>query len=77
MSGEKFNDNLSREVVSGVEPPKAIMFFRNLFRGQRNERNGDSNLRETIEELIEQHEEGEQAEIQRWVKEQHTNLKDS
>ena len=59
MSGEKFSDNLSREVVSGVEPPKAIMFFRNLFRGQRNDRNGDSNLRETIEELIEQHEEGE------------------
>ena len=51
--------NPSNADESYPETPKAGGFFRNLFRGTRNGRSGDSNLRETIEELIEQHEEAE------------------
>ena len=41
------------------ESARAGGFLRALFRGFRNGKGGDSNLRETFEELIEQHEENE------------------
>jgi len=59
MSSEKLTDRYTATVESGADTSKPTGFFRNLLRGMRNGRNGDSNLRETIEELIEQHEEAE------------------
>ena len=59
MSSDQVADKISE---TGEGPPavaKSAGFFRGLFRGVRNGRNGDSSLRETFEELIEQHEENE------------------
>ena len=59
MSGETLTDKTTDTAETEVESPKSSGFFRGLFRSTRIGRNGDSNLRETIEELIEQHEEAE------------------
>jgi magnesium and cobalt transporter len=59
MSSDQVADKIAE---TGEDPPavaKPAGFFRGLFRGVRNGRNGDSSLRETFEELIEQHEENE------------------
>ena len=59
MSGEPLTDKTTDTAESEVESSKSSGFFRGLFRSTRIGRNGDSTLRETIEELIEQHEEAE------------------
>ena len=60
MSDDSLTQNPGR--LSGEDEPegsKSSGFLRGLFRSMRNGRNGDSSLRETFEELIEQHEENE------------------
>ena len=54
MSGAPPKDKTTETAEPEFESPKSLGFFRGLFRGTRNGRNGDSNLRETIEELFEQ-----------------------
>ncbi|MEL0111811.1 MAG: hemolysin family protein [Rickettsiales bacterium] len=59
MNGDSVLDSVEGGANETSESPRQSGFFRNLFRGMRNGRNGDSSLRETFEELIEQHEENE------------------
>lgn len=59
MSGERIVEESANTNGEVRESSKSGGFFRGLFRSIRNGRNGDSNLRETFEELIEQHEENE------------------
>ena len=59
MSGERIpngNNGVGEALTDGT---KSQGFFRGLLRGTRFGRNGDLRLRETFEELIEQHEENE------------------
>lgn len=58
MSSEQVAENTA-PAGENPEDGKSPGFFRGLFRGMRNGKNGDSSLRETFEELIEQHEENE------------------
>jgi hypothetical protein len=59
MSSDQVADKICRTGKNESAVAKPGGFFRALFRGVRIGRNGDSSLRETFEELIEQHEENE------------------
>ena len=59
MSGERILNGNNGVGEAPTDGTKTQGFFRGLLRGTRFERNGDSRLRETFEELIEQHEENE------------------
>ena len=59
MTGERILDRNNRTMETPADETKPQGFFRGLFRGTRFGRNSDSSLRETFEELIEQHEENE------------------
>ena len=59
MSGERILDGNNSVGEAPLDGTKSQGFFRGLLRGTRFGRNGDSRLRETFEELIEQHEENE------------------
>ena len=59
MTGERILDRNNRTMETPADETKPHGFFRGLLRGTRFGRNSDSSLRETFEELIEQHEENE------------------
>ena len=59
MTGDRMRDGNNRIMETSPDDAKPQGFFRSLLRGTRFWRNGDSSLRETFEELIEQHEENE------------------
>ena len=59
MTGDRMRDGNNRIMETSPDDAKPQGFFRSLLRGTRIWRNGDSSLRETFEELIEQHEENE------------------
>ena len=59
MTGERILDRNNRTMETPADETKPQGFFRGLLRGTRFGRNSDSSLRETFEELIEQHEENE------------------
>ena len=59
MSGERIPNGNNGVGEAPTDGTKSQGFFRGLLRGTRFGRNGDSRLRETFEELIEQHEENE------------------
>ena len=59
MTGERILDRNNRIMETTADETKPHGFFRGLLRGTRFGRNSDSSLRETFEELIEQHEENE------------------
>ncbi len=59
MTGDRMRDGNNRTMETAPDDAKPQGFFRALLRGTRFGRNGDSSLRETFEELIEQHEENE------------------
>jgi len=59
MSEERPSGDPAEPPDTEQEPQRSPRFLRGLLKGLRNGRNGDSSLRETFEELIEQHEENE------------------
>ena len=59
MTGERILDRNNRIMETPADETKPHGFLRGLLRGTRFGRNSDSSLRETFEELIEQHEENE------------------